>query len=641
MRSFLPQEESMGISDVEQEVNQYLGLSLGSLGFTIAGALFYAPLTLVALPALIYVYIPWFKDACHSLVYEKRLRMIVVDAVLVTGLLAAGMFVSAAVLASWISLSKKLLLKVEDQSLEKILNIFGEQPRSVYILKDTVEIEIPVEDLAEGDRIVVHAGETIAVDGTIVEGHATIDQRVLTGESQPAEKGPGDQVFALTIVLSGKIQIETAQMGQLTVAAQIGDILNHTADYRRSLQWQWLEFVDKMALPTLLAGALTLPFVGAAGALGIMYSVSFPYCMRVFAPVTLLNFLNLASRNSVLIKDGRSLELLSQVDTVVFDKTGTLTEEQPHVGKVYALGRYDEDNVLKYAAAAEHKQTHPIAKAIRQEAANRSLDLPAIEESAYKIGYGLQVKIEQKLIRVGSTRFMQLEGLTLPIEVEQIQNNSHEYGYSLICVAIDEQVVGLIELHPTVRPEAKEIVTCLQKRGKAIYIISGDHEKPTRQLATSLGIEHYFAETLPEHKADLIAQLQAEGKVVCFIGDGINDSIALKKANISISLSGASSVATDTAQIILMDESLQQLDTLFSMADSFDKTMDGGLQIMVVPNALGVLGVFFLGFGFLSAAILYYVGVVLSLSYTTYAIRDEQRLISDRLRANQARQPLL
>ncbi len=476
-----------------------------------------------------------------------------------------------------------------------------------------------------GDLVAVHTGETIPVDGVVVNGHASIDQRVLTGESQPAEKGPGDFVFALTIVLSGDISIETSKTGRDTVAAQIGDILNHTADYRRSLQWQWLQFVDKMALPTLASGILTLPLVGPAGALGIMFAVSFPYCMRVIAPITLLNFLNLASQNGILIKDGRSLELLNQVDTVVFDKTGTLTQEQPHVGKIYALAHYSEELILSYAAAAEAKQTHPIAKAIRQEAMDRGLKSPEAEEATYKMGYGLHVKIGTHAVRVGSTRFMALEGLAIPTQIEVIQNDSHEQGCSLICVAIDDQVAGAIELHPTIRQEAKQIIRSLQQRQMPIYIISGDHEQPTRKLAASLGIDHYFAETLPENKAALIEQLQAEGKSVCFVGDGINDSIALKKANVSISLRGASSVATDTAQVVLMDESLKQLDKLFDLSKTFDTTMKNGLRVMVVPNIFGIGGVLFLHFGFLPAALFYYLGMVMGLGNSMLPVINDQK----------------
>jgi len=265
----------------------------------------------------------------------------------------------------------------------------------------------------------------------------------------------------------------------------------------------------------------------------------------------------MASEQSILIKDGRALELLSQVDTVVFDKTGTLTQEQPHVGKIYTLQDYQENDLLKYAAAAEYKQKHPVAKAIIQAAHERELNLPEIDEAKYEIGYGIKVTISNQLIRVGSVRFMEMEEIAIPKKIRKILSSCHEFGYSLVMVAIDNQLAGAIELHATIRPEAKSIIKGLRQRNMSLYIISGDNEKPTQRLAEELGIDNYFADTLPENKATLIQQLIDAGKVVCFVGDGINDSIALKKAHVSISLKGASTVATDTAQIVLMDASLK------------------------------------------------------------------------------------
>ena len=278
-------------------------------------------------------------------------------------------------------------------------------------------------------------------------------------------------------------------------------------------------------------------------------------------PISVLNFLQMTSQEGILIKDGRALELLSEVDTIVFDKTGTLTEEQPHVGAIYTCHSINENELLTYAAAAEYKQTHPIARAIQQEALNRELRLPEIEKTTYEIGYGLKVRLNEKVVLVGSKRFMEMSEITIPSEINAIQQQCNEHGYSLVYVALDGQLAGAIELHATIRPEAKHIISELRQRGFEIYIISGDHEKPTKKLAQEVGIEHYFAETLHENKATLIEALQKEGKAVCFVGDGINDSIALKKANVSVSLRGASTIATDTAQIVLMNENLTQLVT--------------------------------------------------------------------------------
>lgn len=608
-------EDEDHLSDAEKEINHYLAISLSSLGFTMAGALIYSPLSLLGLPGLLYVYIPWVEDAYQSLVKERRVRMSVVDVVLVTGTLVTSQYFASALLASFFSLSKKLSLKAEDHSQKKLINAFAEQQRRfVWRIEKQVEVNVPLESLEIGDTIVVHAGEMVPIDGTITDGQASIDQRILTGESQPFEAEAGSQVFASTMVLSGTIYVQVDKTGEDTVSAQIVEVLNNTANFKHSLQWQWMQFVDKTAPPTLSAGILTWPFLGPVAALNVMWFCAFAYTMKTIAPVNLLSFLNLAAMKQILIKDGRALELLNKVDTIVFDKTGTLTEEVPHVGKIVSTSDYHENELLMYAAAAEYKQTHPIALAIRKEAVNRELNLPDIQSVSLEIGYGIKAHLSDQLIRVGSIRYMEREGIVIPPKIRQVQEDGHEKGHSLVCVAIGQQIGGAIELVPTIRPEAQRIVTALRKRGMSMYIISGDHENPTKKLANDLGIEHYFAETLPQNKAHLIEQLQEEGKFVCFVGDGINDAIALKQANMSISLRGASTIATDTAQIILMDESLKQLDELFDISQNFDRTMINSFGLSLIPGVIAAGGILFLHFGLASAIILYYAGVAVGVT---------------------------
>ncbi len=450
------------------------------------------------------------------------------------------------------------------------------------------------------------------------------------GESQPVDKEIGDDVFASTILLSGKVGIQVEKAGSETVAAQIGDILTRTADFKSQVLSRSEKIVNQGAGPTLALSALTLPILGPQSAVAMLFA-SFGYHMRIAGPLGVLNFLRIASENGILIKDGRSIELLSGIDTFVFDKTGTLTEEIPTVGTLYTCNDLAEDELLTIAAAAEYKQAHPIAQAIRQEAKKRGLTLPAIHDAKVEVGYGLKVRLttwlEQptdKLIRVGSARFMETEGIAIPNDIKQAEERCHAEGYSLVYVAIDEQLGGAIELHPTIRPEAQEIVRELQARNISIYIISGDHKKPTKKLAQALGIEHYFAEVLPQDKASLIEQLQKEGKSVCFVGDGINDSIALKQANVSISLRGASTIATDTAGIILMDGSLKQLISLLDIAQNLDANLSRGTIMTIVPGIICVGGVLFLHLGVVSAIIWYNIALWASVSnallpYLSYA----------------------
>ena len=376
-----------------------------------------------------------------------------------------------------------------------------------------------------------------------------------------------------------------------------------------------------------MSGVVVFPLLGFNSALAIINSHP-KNKILLSAPIAILNYFNLASKQGILIKDGRSLELLYQVDTVIFDKTGTLTEERPHVGNIYCYANYTENDILSYAATAEHKQNHPLAKAILQEAKKRRLDIFTVTESEYKLGYGLIVKIAEKMIYVGSERFMETLAITIQASIKQQQKQCHEEGYSLVIVAIDKQIIGAIELLPTVRPEAKTVIKQLQKhpRIKSMYIISGDHENPTKKLAQELGIKNYFAETLPENKAAIIEQLQQQGHFICYIGDGINDAIALKKSQVSISLRGASSIATDTAQIILMDEGLNHLDFLFKLADDFNHNTNTTFALASSIAAFNVIGVFLLGFGIAHTVILNTAGLVITVFNATIPLLKHSAL---------------
>ncbi len=390
--------------------------------------------------------------------------------------------------------------------------------------------------------------------------------------------------------------------GKESIAVQIGEILNNTAEFELSLQTQGEKFADKTVIPTLATGFLALLTHGAYSAVAV-FSSNFSEVIRLSSPFSMLNFLNISAKNSVLIKDGRSFELLNKIDTVVFDKTGTLTLDQPHVEKIYTCNGCEEDELLSYAAAAEYRQKHPIAKAILQAAAN--LNIPNIDEGAYEIGYGIKVKVDNKLIRVGSMRFMEMEKIAISDEIHDLQIASHKHGNSTVFVAIDQQLGGMLELCPTLRPEAKQVVEQLKQRNLSLYIISGDHEDPTRELAEELGIDNYFADTLPQDKAKLIEKLQSEGKSVCFVGDGINDSIALKMATVSVSLRGASTAATDIAQIILMDQTIKKLDFLFQLSQEFKLNIDAGLTGTAISTAFCIGGVFFLHFGIPASFMIY------------------------------------
>lgn len=304
----------------------------------------------------------------------------VLFAILLIYFLVTGYFFVDSLYAVMLTVNRKLVTKIKDDSKKTIINVFREQPRFVWLYTNGVEVDHPFEAIKQDDMIVIHASETIPVDGRVTEGIASVDQHILTGESQPVDKSIGDPVFALTIVQSGRLYVQVEKTGEETTAAHIGHILNRTVDSKTNMQLQAEVIGDRTALPTLLFSGLTLPILGLQSAIVVLNSHSGKR-LSVAASIGILNFFKLASRKGLLIKDGRHLEALSTVDTIVFDKTGTLTQEQPSVGRIYTSNGYEENEILRYAASAEDKQTHPIACAIVHEAMTRRLELPSLTEN--------------------------------------------------------------------------------------------------------------------------------------------------------------------------------------------------------------------------------------------------------------------
>jgi len=597
-------DERTSISGGEKDLNRGVGISLIVTATALAAGQAIAPIALICFPLAIYISRVPLQRAYRSIFHDRRLTVPVVASLNVIATWLGGFYVAGGLGFAIFFMAEKLIFISEDRSRQKLINIFGEQPRFVWAVVDGSEVEIPFEQLEAGDTIVIGAGQMIPVDGVISSGDASIDQQRLTGESQPAEKRAGDPVLAATVVLAGKIYIRVSKAGKETAAAQIGEILNNTTSYQMAIDSKAMQVVNASLMPTLVASGLAWLLVSYEGAVAITNSF-FGFNIRITGPIAMLNYLNIASQNGILIKDGRSLDLLNTVDTVIFDKTGTLTLEQPHVTHVHRFNHLDEATLLAYAAAAEDRQTHPIARAIVTAAKAQGLSLPVINDASYEVGYGIKVWIDGRLVRVGSDRFMQLENIVLPPELEALQTASHALGHSLVMLAVDDELAGVIELEPTIRPEAASVVRALHERNIAVYVISGDQEEPTRKLVGELGISHYFANTLPEDKAKHVARLQAEGRNVCFVGDGINDSIALKKAQVSISLSGATTVATDTAQIVLMDATLQQLPSLFTLAKEFDQNMKAGFAAAMLPGFVIIGGVFFAQMGIVGSILVY------------------------------------
>jgi Cu2+-exporting ATPase len=576
-----------------------LDLAICTASLPLAAVAQFAMPALLPLSAGLFAYtaIPSFRGAYEVLFKERRLGVDVLDSIVVMGCLATLHVFPGAILAWCLSVGRYLVRRTEDNSKKLLLGVFGKQARHVWLVKDGIEIEVPLDRLDKGDVVAVHTGEMVPVDGIIVDGLAMIDQHALTGESVPVEKGVGDRVFASTVMVAGKVHVAVEKSGSETATAKIAQILNDSAGYKLASQHKGEQLADKAVIPTLCLGGLALTTLGPPGAVAVVNS-DLGTGIRMAAPLAMLSTLALCAQKGVLVKDGRALDRLCEVDTMLFDKTGTLTRERPEVGQVIAVNGFRPSQILRLAAAAERRFHHPVALAILQKATEQGLHLPLTDTTQYKVGYGITVGIDGHRVRVGSRRFMELEGIPLTREVDEVIAEVHREGHTMVMVAVDDELGGALELRASVRPEVRGIVQGLRERDiRHIAIISGDHEAPTRRLAEELGMDRYFSQVLPADKADYVEKLQREGRKVCFVGDGINDAIALKKANVSISLRGATSIATDTAHVVFMEQSLGKLCELRDIARDLDRNVRNSWLMILGPNIACIAGVFTLGFG--------------------------------------------
>lgn len=621
---FIRRSSSLGPNE-DAKLDSF-AIKLRVVGVGLAGAgLFYFPLSLLSLPVL---WLGNWRFMSYAVRNYLRTRKATVDTLVAVSLICGILISSFSMLAGQslflflaslnyllIVLSREMVKRVKRVSKKRLTAFCSEVPANAWVIRDGVEIEVAVDSLRKGELIAVAAGQAIPVDGRVEDGNGSVDQRMMTGEAVPAEKLAGDDVFASTLVLSGRLVIAVERAGAETTVAQIEHVLNNTVNYRaRSDLWAE-SVVDRSVIPTICLSGLCFPILGAVGAWSILL-LHPKHKTAGAASLSIMTHFRHATRRGILIKTGLALEALKGVDTFVFDKTGTLTLETSRVAEVHLSGTMPSKEVVRFAAAVEIRQDHPVAKALVAKARELELELPSVSGQVVSMGFGVRARIEERLIRVGSHRFLRQEGLKIPDCHEEQLIQQAERGRSAVFIAVDGEVVGMIELEPVLRPGAREAISGLKQRGiREIRILSGDQPSAVAALAREVGIAVEFSHggVLPQEKASFIRRLQTEGRTVCFVGDGLNDGIALKEAAVSISLRGASSLALDSAQILLMGGSLGVLPELIDLARSYERNMKHCFFTVFMPHFFGLGGVLFLGYGLLSSILLANLGLLCGL----------------------------
>jgi Cu+-exporting ATPase len=517
---------------------------------------------------------------------------------------AAVYFDTAAVLITLIVLGRWLEAKARGRTSEAIKRLLGLQPKVARVRRGGAEIDLPVEEVTVGDLIIVRPGEKIPVDGIVREGYSSVDESMLTGESLPTEKAPGASVVGASLNKTGSFVFEATRVGKETVLAQIVQLVESAQGSKAPIQ----RLADRVAgifVPVVVGlGVLTFGVwyvLGPAPAFTYALSnfmavllIACPCALGLATPTAIMVGTGRGAEHGVLIKSAESLETAHRVQTVIFDKTGTLTRGEPVVTEVVAVDAVERDEVLRLAAAAEWGSEHPLGKAIIATANDTAIAVPPAQDFEALPGQGVRARVEGKLVRLGKPQFLLDHGIALN-GLEKEAERLAEGGQTPLYVAADDKAIGVIAVADTVKPGARAAVAALQAMGIDVAMITGDNPRTAAAIAQEVGVDRVLAEVLPQDKAAEVKKLQAEGRVVAMVGDGINDAPALAQADVGIALGTGTDVAIETADIALLRDDLMGVATSIRLSRRTMQTIRQNLfwaffyNTILIPVAAGVL----------------------------------------------------
>ncbi len=515
----------------------------------------------------------------------------------------------AAVVISAILLGRYFELRARGQTSSAVRKLIGLQPKTARVIRGGEEQEIPVGEVRPGDLVVVRPGERVPVDGVVVEGRSAVDESMLTGESFPVDKEPGDRVIGGTVNTTGAFVMRASRVGRETVLAQIVRLVQQAQGSKASIQ----SLVDRVAgvfvQAVIVVAALT--FAGwllATGDVGrallpavAVLVIACPCAMGLATPTAIMVGTGVGAEHGVLIKGGQALERIRKLTTVVLDKTGTVTRGKPEVTDIVPAPGLDGAadpglELLRLAALAELRSEHPLGIAVvtRARAAGLELDEP-VERFEARPGQGVEAVVAGRAVAVGTRRLMDALGVPvepLAAEAERLETA----GKTTVYVAVDGRLAGLLALADTVKPGSAEAVAALKRLGLQVVLLTGDNWRTARAIAQQLGIERVEAEVLPEQKARVIQELQAAGEVVAMVGDGINDAPALAQADLGIAIGSGSDIAIEAGEIVLVGGDVRGVVTALVLSRRTLRTIQWNLfwafaynTVLIPVAALGLL----------------------------------------------------
>ena len=509
---------------------------------------------------------------------------------------------TSAVIITLILLGRLLETRARAQTVTAIKKLSSLQPKTATLVKDGEEITVQVKDIKPGDIVLVKPGERIPVDGVIIEGYASVDESVITGESMPVEKKPGDIVIGSTLNKAGSFKFRVTNVGKDTVFSKIIQLVKDSLASKPPIQ----KLADKVAsvfVPIVISIA-TLSFIvwyllGYGFTFALMnfiatLIVACPCALGLATPTAIVVAAGKSAEMGILIKNGTSLEVANKVNLVVFDKTGTITYGKPEVTDIIKLGNLTEDEILRLSASVERNSEHPLGEAIVRYARLRNLKLSEPKNFFSIPGQGVFANVDSFEVAVGNLTFM----LNLGIDMKKFENTidilSNE-GKTPVFVAVDRKVVGLIAIADTIKYDAKETISKLKKLGIDVALLTGDNYKTARAIANKIGVDKVFAEVLPEQKSEKIDELKKSGYIVAMVGDGINDAPALAKSDVAIAIGSGTEVASATADIILLKDDIKGVLQVIKISSKTYKIIKQNLfwaffyNIILIPIAAGIL----------------------------------------------------
>ncbi len=511
---------------------------------------------------------------------------------------------AAVMLAVFLLFGHWMEMKARRGSSDAVRKLLDLAPQRAIVERDGQSREVPVAEVVVGDTVVLRPGDKVPVDGAVLDGRSSIDESMVTGESLPVEKGPADEVIAGTINQGGSLRFRATKVGAETALAQIVKMVETAQNSKAPAQRLADRAAHYLVLIAVGSGLMTflvwflvlqVPLLLALTFAVTAVVIACPDALGLATPTAVMVATDIAAKRGILFKEAVSLELAARIQTIIFDKTGTLTEGRPRVTDVVGTRDFQEDGVLRLAAAAEARSGHPLAQAVVAEVGRRGLanDL-ALEEFEDLAGRGVRARVEGREVLVGTRRLMQERSVALDSLGETADRLRGE-GKTLMLVAVDGRAVGVVAAADTVRPNAARAVTELRARGIEAVMMTGDNRLTAEAVAQQVGIERVFAEVLPEDKADGVTRLQAEGRFVAMVGDGVNDAPALAQADVGIAIGAGTDVAVETGDIVLMKSDPADVVGAIRLSRATVRKMRQNLfwaaiyNVIAIPVAAGVL----------------------------------------------------